>query len=274
MYKQKLMLPLIGAAMLAGAHSSALATQVSITVENLAPSGGLYFTPLWVGFHDGTFDSFDLGATAGSSIEAIAEEGDVSGIRADFASVAGGTDGVVTGPAGFPGPPVFDPGESSSLVINLNPSTNRYFSFSSMVIPSNDAFIGNDNPMAYEIFDATGVFAGPLDILVLGNEIWDAGTEVNDGQGAAFSALGGTSTDEMASISVHSGLGSLLGTSTVAGTTIDPVLGDFTQTGFQLARITINAVPEPGLLALFGLGIGLMLTSGKRRAPIEPMAAV
>ena len=143
-----------------------------------------------------------------------------------------------------------------------------------MVIPSNDAFIGNDNPMAYEIFDATGVFAGPLEILVLGNEIWDAGTEVNDGQGAAFSALGGTSTDEAAPIGIHAGLGSLLGTTTAAGTTIDPVLGDFTQTGFQLARITINAVPEPHVLALFGLGIGLMLTGKKKRRPVGPMAAV
>ena len=272
MYKRKLMLPLIGAAMLAGVHSSALATQVSITVENLTPSGGLYFTPLWVGFHDGTFDSFDLGAMASSSIEAIAEEGAVGGIRADFASVAGGVDAVVTAPAGFPGPPVFDPGEISSLTIDLNPASNRYFSFSSMVIPSNDAFIGNDNPMAYEIFDATGVFADPLEILVLGNEIWDAGTEVNDGQGAAFSALGGTSTDETALISVHSGLGSLLGTDTVAGTTIDPVLGDFTQTGFQLARITINAVPEPHVLALLGLGIGLMV-AGKKRHPADRIAA-
>ncbi|MCG8337954.1 MAG: spondin domain-containing protein [Proteobacteria bacterium] len=274
MFKRQLMLPFIGAAMLAGVHSSALATQVSITVENLTPSGGLYFTPLWVGFHDGSFDSFDLGGTASSSIEAIAEEGDVSGIRADFASVAGGVDGVVPSPGGFPGAPVFDPGESNGLVIDLNPSTNRYFSFSSMVIPSNDAFIGNDNPMAYEIFDATGVFAGPLEILVLGNEIWDAGTEVNDGQGAAFSALGGTSTDEAVPIGIHAGLGSLLGTTTVAGTTIDPVLGDFTQTGFELARITINAVPEPHVLALFGLGIGLILTSKKRRRSVGPMTAI
>ena len=274
MFKHQLMLPFIGAAMLAGVHSSALATQVSITVENLTPSGGLYFTPLWVGFHDGSFDSFDLGGTASSSIEAIAEEGDVSGIRADFTSVAGGVDSVVTSPGGFPGAPVFDPGESSGLLIDLNPATNRYFSFSSMVIPSNDAFIGNDNPMAYEIFDATGVFAGPLEILVLGNEIWDAGTEVNDGLGAAFSALGGTSTDEAALIGIHTGLGSLLGTNTVAGTTIDPVLGDFTQTGFELARITINAVPEPHVLALFGLGVGLMLTSKKRRRSVGPMTAI
>ncbi len=262
---KKLTYPLIGAAMGLGLQSQAAAVQISVTVENLTPAGGLYFTPVWVGFHDGSFDSFDVGGAASGAIEAVAEGGDVSGLSSDFNMVGGRVDDVVTAPAGFPAAPVFDPGDSGSLIVNLDPGSNRYLSFASMVIPSNDAFFGNDDPMAYEIFSATGVFTGPLDIYVLGSEIWDAGTELNDGMGAAFSALGGMSTDEMAAIGVHGGLGVLLGSATAAGTVIDSVLGDFTQTGYQLAKISISQVPEPHLIALFGLGLGLMRFSTKRQ---------
>ena len=248
-----------------GIQANAAASRISVTVENLTATGGVYFTPVWVGFHDGSFDTFDVGGAASASIEAIAEGGDASGIRTDFATAAAGTDDVIFAPDGFPGAPVFDPGDSASLVLDVDANSDRYFSFASMIIPSNDAFIGNDNATAYEIFDATGVFHGPLEILVLGNQVWDAGTEVNDGRGAAFSVLGGTSTDEMAMIGVHSGLGVLLGTDTVAGTTIDTIAGDFTQAGYQVARIRINQVPEPHLLAMFGLGLGLMRVVGRKR---------
>lgn len=245
-----------------GLYANASATQVQVTVENLTPSGGLYFTPVWVGFHDGNFDTFNVGESASPSLEALAEEGDFSGI------VSGGQDGVVLAPSGFAGAPVFDPLDSASLTLDLDPMSNRYFSFASMVIPSNDAFIGNDNPMAYQIFDMTGVFTGPLDILVLGTDIWDAGTEVNDGQGAAFLVLdppGGMSTDEGGVVSVHPGFpyDEILAGMTAAGTTIDP--NNFSNPAYQLARITITQVPEPQIFAMFGLGLGLMTFVGRRR---------
>ncbi|MCB1772035.1 MAG: spondin domain-containing protein [Gammaproteobacteria bacterium] len=257
-----------------GLHAGALATQVQVTVENLTGEGGLYFTPLWVGFHDGGFDSFDVGGNASASIEAIAEGGDASGLRADF-SASGGVDGVIVAPEGFGGAPVFDPGDLVSASFDVDPLSQAYFSFASMVIPSNDAFIGNDDPMAYRIFDATGVFVGPVDILVTGAEVWDAGTELNDGLGAAFSTLGGTSTDEMMAIGVHGGLGALLGSTTAAGTVIDPVAGDFTQPGYALARITINAVPAPPTLAMLALGAVLVSSARRRyrRAAADLLAA-
>jgi hypothetical protein len=265
--KHKITLLLLGIAAGVGVHSNASATQVRVDVQNLTASGGLYFTPVWVGFHDGSFDDFDLGVAASASVEALAEEGDVSGVRSDFMAVAGGQDDVVIAPAGFPGAPVFDPGDSGSLTLDLDPMTHRYFSFGSMVIPSNDAFIGNDDPMAYEIFSATGVFTGPLDILVLGTDIWDAGTEVNDGQGAAFLALGGSSTDEGGVVSMHPGFttADILGRTTAAGTIVDEIAGDFTLDGYQLARITISQIPEPQFMALFGVGLGLMTFLGRRR---------
>lgn len=264
--KHKLNLWLFGIAAGIGLQTNAAATQVRVTVENLTPAGGLYFTPVWVGFHDGSFDTFNAGDPASSSLEALAEEGDVSGIRGDFmVDAPGGQDGIVFAPAGFAGAPVFDPGEADSLTLTLDPVSDRYFSFASMVIPSNDAFIGNSNPLAYQIFSATGVFTGPLEILVLGTAIWDAGTEVNDGQGAAFLSLGGISTDEAGLVGLHPGFpyAEILAGPTAAGTTIDP--GLFSDPAYQLARLTISRIPEPQIVAMFGLGFGLMTLVGKRR---------
>ena len=36
--------------------SDAAAKGVTITVENMLPADGFYFTPVWVGAHDGSFD--------------------------------------------------------------------------------------------------------------------------------------------------------------------------------------------------------------------------
>jgi hypothetical protein len=33
---------------------------VTVTIEDLAPTNGTNQTPQWVGFHDGTFDLYDV----------------------------------------------------------------------------------------------------------------------------------------------------------------------------------------------------------------------
>ena len=48
-----------------------------------------------------------------------------------------------------------------------------------MTLPSNDGFIGNESGTAYRLFDANGDFIG-ADFGVIGSQIQDAGTEVND----------------------------------------------------------------------------------------------
>ena len=59
-----------------------------------------------------------------------------------------------------------------------------------MVIPTNDTFIGNDNATAYQIFDSAGNFLGTNGVFTIQvNNIYDAGTEVNDASangGGAF----------------------------------------------------------------------------------------
>ncbi|MFK7769828.1 MAG: spondin domain-containing protein [Mariniblastus sp.] len=222
--------------------------QVELTIENLQPNDGFFLTPVWAGFHNGGFDFFDAGAAASTSLENLAEGGDVSGLVNDFAAFGSGQDGVLANPGGFGGAPVIDPGESVSMVFNLD-ATERYLSFASMVIPSNDGFFGNDDAMGIEVLDAGGnfVFGSPLEFTFA--ELWDSGTELNDGQGAAFSANGGTSTDTTDAIALHAGLGNFDGTGTAAGTTIN--FGNASAS--PAFRLTIAAVPEPNSLVVVGL---------------------
>lgn len=253
--------------------ATAQATTVEVEVSNLFEAGGLANTPVWVGFHDGTFDSFDIGSAASASVQALAEGGDVSGVTADFNSVAGGVQGVVAAPGGFPGAPVFEPGETASAQFNISAATNGYLSFLSMLIPTNDAFIGNDNPLAYSLFDSNGNFQA-LDILVIGGEVWDAGTEANIGFDSPFLVGGGAGArqGEDSVIGVHGGLATLpgglaiFGASTPAGYSIVEAAADFTAQGFQVARITVSQVPEPAALGLLGLGLfGVMALSRRKR---------
>jgi len=48
-------------------------TSVTVTIENLAPMGGTFLTPVWVGFHDGGFDLYDNGAAVSAELERLAE---------------------------------------------------------------------------------------------------------------------------------------------------------------------------------------------------------
>ena len=254
----------IAVGMAFSANTAVAQQDLRISIQNNQTAGGFYLTPLWFGIHNGGFDTFNLGDAASSAIEAIAEGGDVSGLNADFAAAQpSGQQGVILSPGGFAGAPVIDPGEFAFTEITLtDPSLNRYFSYASMVIPTNDAFIGNGDQMAHELFDAAGNFNGPVTIQIFGGQVWDAGTEANDGLGAAFSANGGMSTDENLLIRVHPGLDNFVGTTTAAGTQITSGLGG----GELLATIRVSSVPEPGSLTLLGLASAFIAIRRRRRA--------
>lgn len=270
MFKKAILTTIAGTALLSGAANAAL---VEVEVSNLFDAGGLALTPVWLGFHDGSFDSFDSGTTASASLQALAEGGDVSGIVSDFSvSNASGQQGVLTAPAGFAGAPVFEPGESAtSTTFNINSTDSGYFSFLSMLIPTNDAFIGNDSATAYSLFDINDNFVG-LDILILGNNVWDSGTELNTGYGSPFlvGANAQPRQDENGVIGQHSGLTvlagglSIFGGNTPAGYSIDAVAADFTARGFEVARITVSQVPVPASAGLFAMGM-FALAGFKRR---------
>lgn len=256
------------AALIAGtalAAQPAAAVELEISFTNHAGAGGLYLTPLLAVFHDGGYNAFDAGAAASPGLEALAEMGDpapeIAGAAAPYQTA------VVTAPGGFPGAPVLDPGETASLVVDVDPTGGRYFSFLSMIIPSNDNFIGNDAPMAFALFDSEGLFLEPARIDVFGSQIWDSGTEVDqaDGSGAPFATIGGTSPDEGGVVHLDGDLSGLLGIMRASGGAVTEVPG--AQDLF--ASIEIRAVgadvplPAAAPLALAGLGaLGLV---GRRR---------
>lgn len=251
----KKLTPLLAGAALAAATLAAplAAKTIEITITSNQAVGGLYLTPLLTVLHDGSYNAFDSGAAASAGVQAIAEGGDVSVERGGAASAF--NTGVITSPGGFAGAPVIDPGETATLRINLDEATDRYLSFLSMVIPSNDTFIGNANPFAYELFDDMGNFTNISPIEVMASEVWDAGTEVNNNSGAAFNTAGGDRTDEGGVVTLAGSLDFLLGQNTPAGTTISSV-----PSGQQLlATISVAQVPLPAglplmLSALGGLG--------------------
>lgn len=253
----------IGAALVLPAGAEAV--DVQITVQNVGPANGTYFGPTWFGFHDGTFDYFNSGAAASSALQTLAEDGPPSQVDAMFAaSGAGSASGVVVG-TGSTFSPQFDPGESQSIMLSLdamNPKS-RYVSFGSMVVPSNDAFMGNDNPMGIQIFDGSGNFVG-ADFIVMGSMIWDAGTEMNDevpmNTGFFGQMTPNTGPDENGVVMFHPGYNPV-----GSGGILDSAMfasADFKQAGFQVARIIIT--PEPASMALLGLG-GVLFARRRRR---------
>lgn len=228
----------------------ASAAQVKVTVTNLAPAGGTFLTPVWVGFHNGTFDLYDLGSPPSVALERIAEDGDTAPLMTDFtASGAGTIQGTLGG-----GP--FGPGSSVSMILDPMSAGSRYFSYASMLVPSNDAFIANGNPLAFSIVSAGGAFLG-ADFIVSGGMVNDAGSEVNDEvpMNTAFfgQTMPNTGLPENGVVAIHPGflpLGS--------GGILDDAMfanADFKAPGYQIARIQVEAIPEPStlLLSLAGL---------------------
>ncbi len=244
-------------------HTSADTINVTVQVENLAPENGTYLTPVWVGFHDGNFDFIEIGSTASEGLERLAEDGNTLVIGDELLDPevnAGTVNGTIF--SGGDIPPIA-PGASASLTFTLDSDAfqSRYFSFASMVIPSNDAFIGNEDPKAHRVFDANGGFVGNS-FTIQGSEVLDAGTETNSEipTSTAFleQASPNTGEDESGTIKIHPGFqaagsGGILDEARFAS-------ADFKADGYQVARITLTASePEPQEAPTFVLGEPVLL---------------
>ncbi|MEM9162398.1 MAG: spondin domain-containing protein [Cyanobacteria bacterium P01_F01_bin.4] len=255
--------------------ANAMAATLRITVDNLAPTNGNFLTPVWFGLHDGSFDIYDRDVSLDDfpGTEALVEDGNNEPLAARFSdTVPDGVQGNLFGPNI---PPV-GPGESSSLTVDVD-AANQYFSYASMVIPSNDAFIANGNPLAHQIFDDAGNFIG-ADFLVLGSEVLDGGTEVNDELAFSTAFLGqatpDTGVDENGVVTLHEGFepgGRILSTTSSEGLGLNFTGADFTADGYQVARFRVElvedgeSVPEPGMvIGLLTLG-GVFLAKRQRQ---------
>lgn len=237
--------PVVAASCLLAAAGLAHAqpVDVRVTIQNLSPANSISFAPLRVGFHSGLFDSFNNGESASAAITSIAEGG--SG-NAWFPAFGAADSGATLGSVGG----ALLPGATAMNTFTVDPSVNRFFSFGSMVIPSNDHFIGNDNPIM--LFNA----AGDLNISSIsqfGRSIWDNGSELEDPANAAF-LVGGVNDQRTPQNGVvnfnFDRLDAFNGLTTAAGYTFDRQIG----AADEVYRISFEIVPAPSSLALLGLG--------------------
>jgi PEP-CTERM motif len=149
--------------------------------------------------------------------------------------------------------------------LSLDPALNRYFSFASMVVPSNDSFVGNDSPTAIPLFDAMGHFVA-ADFVLTGSDIWDAGTEVNQPTGAAYlvgqdATLGTDENSVVQAVNLATQFTPYLGGMTPLGETFATVPG----AGTAFVSVSFSVVPEPSALALASTALCGLVFARRRR---------
>jgi hypothetical protein len=153
--------------------------QIRVTATNRGPAGSISFAPLRIGFSNGTFDAFDRGVVATAPIISIAEGGSGSDW---FPAFAQAEPQATTGTVANGGPLL--PGATAVNTFTVSPR-NRFFTFGSMAVPSNDLFIGNDAATEYLVFDEQNrLFTRRISLF--GRDIWDAGSETTNATNAAF----------------------------------------------------------------------------------------
>lgn len=267
--KQKIIKRCLKASIVLGAIFSinmAQATMLKVTVTNNAEVNGFTFTPLYSAFHSAAFDAFDVGSMASAGVEAIAELGSTSTLASErLAADPNSVGGVVFPDGGMR--PIF-PGEMGYQTFDIaDPMSNMFFTFLSMILPSNDTFFGNDE--ALQVFDAAGTFLGKQTINVTGADLWDAGTEALNINSAPFVAGVAADSPEDGNnlIRVAESLDAFAGLALANGQVLDASLIDFLSdpSAFNVATITIEEVPEPSMASLLLLGLAGLGLAGRRR---------
>ncbi|MDI1261333.1 spondin domain-containing protein [Aquabacterium sp.] len=244
------------------ASTHAAVVDVTVTVQNLAPTNSISFAPLHVGFNNGSFDAFNLGGAATAPIISVAEGGAGGAWQAAFAAAdPGATRGTIGG--------LLVPGASNSLTFRVDTALNPFFTFAAMAVPSNDFFIGNDSPTEYRLFDASGHLSIPT-IGIKANEIWDAGSEVFNPAAAAFVGNNDLRRDQNSVVAFNfAELAAFNGLTTGAGYTFNSAL----TADSDVYRISfgVTAVPEPGSYALLAAGLASVgFMARRRRGGMQP----
>ncbi|NIR28186.1 MAG: hypothetical protein GWN84_02400 [Gammaproteobacteria bacterium] len=143
------------------AANAASAREIKVEITNL--TNATWFTPLLVAAHGPDFHLFQVGTFASDNLQAMAEGGDISGLRDDV-EVAGGT--FAANPAGGN----LAPGETAVATLEIRGRLNSRLSIVAMLLPTNDGFVG---------LDAIPLRGRGRTFTVYLNG-YDAGTEAND----------------------------------------------------------------------------------------------
>ncbi len=157
---KKQMIGLLAAGCLGSMNAMASDSHMSIEVTNL--TNAIYFTPLLVSAHNSRSHMFQVGTAASSSLQAMAEGGNISGLDTDLAAV--GAQNIVD-PAGG----LLAPGATATATL-MPRKRNKFLSVAAMLLPTNDGFVGLD---AIRIPKKEGTYTYYLNG-------YDAGTEGNN----------------------------------------------------------------------------------------------
>ncbi len=124
---------------------------------------------------------FTSGSAASAGLEALAEDGDPSGLASSFSGVPGiSSSGVFNTPVGAGGPAPAFPGESYSFTVSAVPGDA--LSFATMLVQSNDLFYAPAEA-GIPLFSGDRATSGDVTSQIM---LWDAGTEVNEAPGAGI----------------------------------------------------------------------------------------
>jgi hypothetical protein len=148
------------AALLAVSSSALNAAELSLEIQNL--THGLYFTPILAVAHTPETSIFEVGETASTELQMMAEGGSLDGLSTIVTSINAD---VLANPAGG----LWAPSAKAAGTLSTA-AGNTILSVVAMMLPTNDGFIGLDN---WTIPTETGTYT-------IYFNAYDAGTEAND----------------------------------------------------------------------------------------------
>ncbi|MEW8027203.1 MAG: spondin domain-containing protein [Candidatus Thiodiazotropha sp.] len=164
-----------------------------LKVTNLTAAQPL--SPLAVVVHDSSYGMWSVGSSASNGLEQLSEGGDNTELLSEAAD-----NSVVT----MSGGGVIAPGQSESLIIEADETSDLALSFATMLVNTNDAFTG------LNAIDVSGMAAGSSRQLLI--RAYDAGTEANSEQASTVPgpAAGGEgynpTRDDRDSVGGHPGV--------------------------------------------------------------------
>ncbi|WP_440878242.1 spondin domain-containing protein [Vibrio natriegens] len=165
--KYRILLVAASVALLAGCNNDdndeVTSFRYTVNVVNLTANQPM--SPLAVLTHNSDFRLFEIGQSASVALEHLAE----GGSNAELLEMMNSDSNVYQGVSGNG---LLLPGASDEVTITLNPHRYGFLSVASMLVNTNDAFVGE-----------TGLSLKSLavgDSYEMNMNVWDSGTELND----------------------------------------------------------------------------------------------